>query len=295
MPNTFPIVLTYRMVIEALARNSCAWRDNVLEHPVVAKVASLRTMAPLVTLGTVTKQLACLSLAMLCLSSTPQASLKLKSQSSTSAPLKNLNSELDMAPSFQGGNVRKAYDFLTGDGIVERSGGALSSMSPQAASGLIGNWIVETGSEDLSQLDVIEEKARKGRGISQYTGVRRGPYDAAREAAINAGVDPNSMDWQLGYAIDEYMGKHDTNGNSLSGWTKSFQEVADMDDVAGAATHLQQDFFRPSEPHLNRRIEAAQRVYSRMTAPQPMAPVPEVPTRPAPGMMTITPQKAAAR
>ena len=93
------------------------------------------------------------------------------------------------------------------------------------------------------------------------------------------------MDWQLGYAIDEYMGKHDTNGNSLSGWTKSFQEVADMDDVAGAATHLQQDFFRPSEPHLDRRIEAAQRVYSRMTAPQPV----EVPTQPAPGMMTISP------
>ena len=44
-------------------------------------------------------------------------------------------------------NVRRAYDFLTGDGIVDRSGGALQPMTPEAASGLIGGWIVETGSD----------------------------------------------------------------------------------------------------------------------------------------------------
>ena len=54
-------------------------------------------------------------------------------------------------------NIRQAYDYLTGDGIVERSGGKLQPMTPQAASGLIGNWMVETGSPDLTNLDVVEK------------------------------------------------------------------------------------------------------------------------------------------
>ena len=184
-------------------------------------------------------------------------------------------------------NVRRAYDFLTGDQITERSGGALQPMTPQAASGLIGGWMVETGSNDLTNLDVVEKNNNQaGRGISQFSHSRRGPYDAARDAAISAGVDPNSIEFQLGYAVDEYMGKHDpAPGQSLSGWTKAFENHGQSNDVTAAATGFTNDYFRPSTPHLDKRIEAAQRVYSRMTAPQ----IPEVPTRPAPGMMTISP------
>ena len=99
-------------------------------------------------------------------------------------------------------NVRQAYNFLTGDGIVDRSGGSIQPMTPEAASGLIGGWMVETGSDDLSNLDVVERNNNQaGRGISQFSHSRRGPYDAARDAAINAGVDPNSMAIQLGYAL----------------------------------------------------------------------------------------------
>ena len=67
-------------------------------------------------------------------------------------------------------NVRRAYDFLTGDGIVDRSGGALQPMTPEGASGLIGGWMVETGSDDLSNLDVVERNNNgAGRGISQFS------------------------------------------------------------------------------------------------------------------------------
>ena len=179
-----------------------------------------------------------------------------------------------MPTNFGATNVRQAYDFLTGDGIVDRSGGALQSMTPEAASGLIGNWMVETGSNDLTNLDVVERNNNQaGRGISQFSHSRRGPYDAARDAAINAGVDPNSMDFQLGYAVDEYMGKHDGGGGSLIGWTKAFENHGQSNDLVGATTGFQNDYFRPSEPHQNRRIEAAQRVHARMTAPR-MSPNP---------------------
>ena len=185
-----------------------------------------------------------------------------------------------MPPSFGATNVRRAYDFLTGDGIVDRSGGSLQPMTPEAASGLIGGWMVETGSSDLSNLDVVERNNNQaGRGISQFSHSRRGPYDAARDAAINAGVDPNSIDFQLGYAVDEYTGKHDpAPGKSLIGWTDSFENHGQSTDVAGATTGFTNDYFRPSTPHMDRRIEAAQSVYTQMTAPQPVqepAPTPK--------------------
>ena len=185
-------------------------------------------------------------------------------------------------------NVRQAYNYLTTDQITERSGGVLQPMSPEAASGLIGGWMVETGSNDLTNLDVVERNNNQaGRGISQFSHARRGPYDAAREAAISAGIDPNSMDFQLGYAIDEYTGKHDpAPGQSLSGWTNAFETHGQSDDVAAAATGFTNDYFRPSEPHLDRRIEAAERVHSRMTAPQPI----QSPT-PTPGAPIAQPPK----
>ena len=177
-----------------------------------------------------------------------------------------------MAPNFRPSNVRQAYDYLTGDGIVERSGGSLQSMTPEAASGLIGNWMVETGSSDLSNLDVVEKNNNQaGRGISQFSHSRRGPYDAARDAAISAGVDPNSMEFQLGYTVDEYTGKHDpAPGQSLSGWTKAFESHGQSDDLTAATAGFQDDYFRPTTPHADRRLEAAQRVYTRMTSPQPI-------------------------
>ena len=190
--------------------------------------------------------------------------------------------EIEMAPNFATNNVRKAYDFLTGDGIVERSSGALQSMSPEAASGLIGGWIVETGSPNLSNLDVVERNNNQaGRGISQFSHERRGPYDAARDAAINAGIDPNSVDFQLGYAIDEYTGKHDVGGKSLIGWTNAFENHGQSNSVSGAVRGFTNDYFRPSTPHMDRRINAAQGVFSQMTAPQPIAPAPK-PAAPAP-------------
>ena len=179
-------------------------------------------------------------------------------------------------------NVGKAYDYLTGSGIVDRSGGALSSLSPAAASGLIGGFMVETGDPTLTETDVIEKNARKGRGISQYTDSRRGPYDRARLAHIEGGGDPNDIGFQLDYMVDEYMGKHDgPSGNSLSGWTKSMQNFGQMDDPRAAASAFtsgrgnQEGYFRPSEPHMDRRMDAASRVFDMMQNRNVTPPAPD--------------------
>ena len=169
-------------------------------------------------------------------------------------------------------NLRRGYNFLTGKAIAERSGGLLSPMTPESASALLGNWTIETGSPDLSNLDVVEvNNNQAGRGISQFSHSRRPSYDAAREAAISAGIDPNSIDFQLGYVIDEYTGKYDpAPGKSLSGWTKAFETYGQSNDLTEATTGFQNDYFRPSTPHQDKRIEAAQRIHSYITAPQPI-------------------------
>ena len=183
----------------------------------------------------------------------PQAEAKQRAQAVVMGPH-------DIAPP---DNVQYAYEWLTGDGLSDYTGGKLQPMSAAGAAGILGNWVTETGDPTLTNLDVIEEKARKGRGISQYTAARRGPYDAWREDVIASGGDPNSMDAQLKYFADEYLGKHDpAPGKSLVGYTNSLDELDGMDATA-AATHLQKDFFRPSVPHLDKRIHYANEIYDR--------------------------------
>jgi len=177
-------------------------------------------------------------------------------------------------------NISYFYNALTGDEIEKLSGGKIKRMSPYAAAGLIGSWMVETGSDDLSNLDVVERgNNNKGRGISQYTDVRRGPYDRARQQAISQGIDPNSAQFQLRYFVEEYMGKHDPpTGESLIGWSRSLENLPKFSSVAEAATHFTNNYFRPSEPHLDRRITSGDSIYQRfLNAPKtgPQTPKPQ--------------------
>ena len=160
-------------------------------------------------------------------------------------------------------NLGQAYSRLTGSWISERSGGRIKPLTPAGAAGLLGGNQVETGSYDLTDMDVVEQgNGQKGRGLSQFTGVRRQAYDRAREKAIAAGADPNSLDFQMGYMVDEYLGDHDTNGNSLSGWTKAFSTCGQMTDARKAALCWSDTYFRPSEPHNDRRMAGAEEIYN---------------------------------
>ena len=162
----------------------------------------------------------------------------------------------DIAP-----NIERVHDAFSTNEMRDRSGGAISPMSRQGASGMTGNYVVETGDPLLANTDVIEEKAKKGRGIAQYTAARRGPYDAARLKHIAAGGDPNDIDFQLQHAAEEYAGLHDpAPGRSLVGYTGALSGETDGMGVADSATHLRKDFFRPSVPHNDRRVESAQQI-----------------------------------
>ena len=100
-------------------------------------------------------------------------------------------------------NTDYMFSVLTSPKITEMSQGRIQQMTPQQAAGLLGSWMVETGDPSLKKLDVVETQGGAGRGLSQYTGVRRIPYDRARAAALSSGLDPNQASWQMQYFADE--------------------------------------------------------------------------------------------
>ena len=146
--------------------------------------------------------------------------------------------------------------------IENASGGRIKRLNKMQASGMIGSWIVETGDPTLQNIDVVERgNGGAGRGLSQYTGVRRQGYDRARAQALRNGQDVNSREWQFQYFVDEYLGKHDINGASMIGWTRSLENIPEMSSAADYAQYFTDQYFRPGTPHMERRRQLANETF----------------------------------
>ena len=172
------------------------------------------------------------------------------------------------------------YKHFTSQEAVKASGGRLRApLTPEAAAGLLANFIVETGSPGLNPLDVVERgNNNAGRGLSQYTGPRRDAYDLARKEAIKQGIDPNTPQWQLGYFWREYKGDFDKMaGGSLIGWTRTFENIPKNLNPAQYAKYFQDKYFRPGTPHTERRMQTAKELhqYVKSNGPKPSSGRPE--------------------
>ena len=162
---------------------------------------------------------------------------------------------------------------------------------PEFAASWLGQAVVETGKKNLEELDVVEQGARKGRGMMQYSYSRRGPYDRARQQAIRSGTDPNDINWQIDYALNGddaglnfdalRQGLTDPNqnyrfnprwgtatgfsprgvpyGNKFSDANSLMAAYGD-DRVAGYTRALSGEYTRPGKPHMNRRLAATRRI-----------------------------------
>ena len=200
-------------------------------------------------------------------------------------------------PIIRSKNTDTLYNYFTSkDGYAKDYG--LPPMSHNQAAGAIGSIMVETGSQDLMNLDVVEKNAMAGRGMMQYTGPRRVAYDKARQAAIAAGTDPNTMLWQIKYMAEEYKGKHDpAPGKSLVSWSKplekfSSRKYGSAGEAAKAFTGSAASglgYLRPGVPHFDKRMSAANSVaaaYAGRGALEPLKgagvtpQVPSIPTTP---------------
>jgi hypothetical protein len=179
-------------------------------------------------------------------------------------------------------NTDYIYKALTDGTVTNLTGGKIPKMNAQQAAGLIGSWLIETGRKDLSNLDVVEQGSGRGRGLSQYTGVRRGPYDQAVAAARAAGKDPNSAQWQIEYFAKEYLNR------DLIGWTQVFERMPKNLKGPGeyaayftGSAREGKGYFRPGVPHTDRRMQAANEVYKHYSTPKVTAPAAQPQNKPA--------------
>jgi hypothetical protein len=166
-------------------------------------------------------------------------------------------------------NTDYIFKALTDGTVTKLSGGRIPKMTPAAAAGLVGSWVIETGRRGLERLDVVEAGTGRGRGLSQYTGVRRTPYDQAVAAAKASGRDPNSAQWQVEYFAKEYMNR------DLIGWTRVFESMPKTGSPADYAKYFTGSaasgtgYFRPGVPHWDRRMQAAKEVFEHYASPKP--------------------------
>ncbi len=171
-------------------------------------------------------------------------------------------------------NLQHWLAYFTGPAVTAGSNGRIEPLTAAEACGMIGSMIVEVGELYLDELDKIEYVARAGRGVMQWTGVRRTAYDNAREQAITAGIDPNTNDWQQQFFGEEYAGLHDPPQGSLIAWTRIFEDrPAGMDPEQAAdywtgSAAERRGYFRPGVPHTDRRMEQARRLWGMVQAGQ---------------------------
>ena len=191
----------------------------------------------------------------------------------------------NMAPN-RSPNINYLWKALTSSQIEELTGGRIKRLTKNQAAGLIANWVVETGSPDLSQLDVEEIDGGAGRGMSQYTGARRGPYDYARLRS----KDPNSVEFQLAHFAKEYIGVYDKmGGGSLSGYRRTFEDRPSTGSPGDYARYFSNSYFRPGIPNNHHRVQAAQEIFSVYSQPEEMAP-PPTPSTPEPTAGQLLPK-----
>lgn len=134
-------------------------------------------------------------------------------------------------------NVKKAYNFFISKGL-----------QPHQASGLIGNFIVESGSDNLkSQAYNPDDRGKPSFGIAQWRGDR---FDKLRQRK-----NFESIEAQLQYVWDEL---NSTERRALS----KLKQASNVDEAALAVSKY---YERPHKDyaHNDRRVKKAKNVFSK--------------------------------
>ena len=174
--------------------------------------------------------------------------------------------------------------------------------SDEFAAAWLGQAVVETGKTNLEQLDVLERNGGAGRGMFQYTGARRHPYDRARRQALANGQDLNDINWQIDYALEkdnpamdldamrQGLSDPDQNYTFTRHWgvstgktptgrsygnrfndANSLMSAYGEDRLGGYTRALTGEYTRPGEHHIDRRNAAAKRILGNYRAAKRLA------------------------
>ena len=160
------------------------------------------------------------------------------SSSSLGLGQKNNQTSPSEKSNFSGsGNAEKVFNFFVSKGF-----------EPFQAAAFVGNFVVESGSEDINPIAVGDNG--NAFGIAQWNSRRPELYEFASKN--NKPVD--SLETQLEFAWYEMQNKESSAYEAIKN-TKTLEE----------ATYVIMDRYeRPGEPHLDKRQEASKRFYERI-------------------------------
>jgi len=121
-------------------------------------------------------------------------------------------------------------------------------ISKAQAAGVVGNLAHESaGFNTLQEIDPLIEGSRGGFGYAQWTGPRRKQFE---DWTASQGLDPNSYEANKGFLFHEL--KETPEGRVLD----SLKQTSTAEE---AAQVFSDDFLRPGIPHIDSRIELAQK------------------------------------
>lgn len=159
-----------------------------------------------------------------------------------------------------GNNAEKIWNWCINEGFT-----------PQAAAAMLGNTIVESGSENPNP--AAQQKGGPGMGIFQWTN-GSGRFNNLKKLAAKMGSSWDNLEVQLAFFKQEatscfksYTGhgvfRYDTG--ALAWWpTKvSYDQWKKWTDIPKATECLSRVYMRPSIPHMEKRISFAQKAYNK--------------------------------
>ncbi|OYX41664.1 hypothetical protein B7Y94_04670 [Candidatus Saccharibacteria bacterium 32-49-12] len=154
---------------------------------------------------------------------------------------------------------------VTGSNNVEIVLKVLTSagMSIAQAAGVAGNLVVESGDQNINPAaEEFPGEDRGGKGVVQWTAARWRGQDGLRAFAEHKGTPWQDMNTQMEFILWE-VGKGAAwdgkpGGAERRGWEATLNETT----PAAAAETWMLRYERPGVPHLDRRISAAERIFS---------------------------------
>lgn len=121
------------------------------------------------------------------------------------------------------------------------------------AAGIVGSLDQETGGfKFMQEIEPLVKGSRGGYGIAQWTGPRRKAFEAW---AKDQGMDISSYEGNLGYLVYEFQ--ETPEGRVL-------EALKNATTPGEAAEIFTNEFLRPGIPHMDRRINRANKYYEEV-------------------------------
>lgn len=149
-------------------------------------------------------------------------------------------------------NIEKVFSVFLGKGL-----------SKEQISGVVGNFIVESGSDTINPAaKESKEENVGGHGIAQWTGSRWSGQDGLKSFAEFKGKEWTDLVTQLEFVLWEVGQADGWNGKAGGSEKAAWEALKKQVSASSAAESWMVTYERPGVENLERRIEAADKIFT---------------------------------